>query len=113
MSDLDVHFPTAFDPFAEANVDDSGAGAKEYVHVCIQQKNGVLVQWYCYLRSRTKPGYLTRRWLENKCFEFPSSGTVSLCSNILYLQLLYQPSHRHWFILFFHLTPCFSFFCCD
>lgn len=62
MSDLDVHFPTAFGewinwfhtflnydlclnvfyagPFAEANVDDSGAGAKEYVRVCIQQKNG-------------------------------------------------------------------------
>ncbi|KAL4390084.1 hypothetical protein AHAS_Ahas03G0109700 [Arachis hypogaea] len=28
------------DPFAEANADDSGAGAKEYVHVRIQQRNG-------------------------------------------------------------------------
>ncbi|ONK65509.1 uncharacterized protein A4U43_C07F37840 [Asparagus officinalis] len=40
MSDLDVHIPTAFDPFAEANADDSGAGSKEYVHVRIQQRNG-------------------------------------------------------------------------
>ncbi|CAL9075873.1 unnamed protein product, partial [Musa textilis] len=113
MSDLDVHFPTAFGPVSEANVGDSGAGAKESVRVCIQQKNGVLLQCYCCLRSRTKPGYLTRGWSENKCFEFPSSGTVSLCYTVLFLQLLYPPSHRDWFILFvFHFTPCSSFFCC-
>ena len=40
MSDLDVQIPTAFDPFAEANAEDSGAGTKEYVHVRIQQRNG-------------------------------------------------------------------------
>ncbi|URD74733.1 Protein translation factor SUI1 [Musa troglodytarum] len=40
MSDLDVQLPTAFDPFAEANADDSGVGAKEYVHVRVQQRNG-------------------------------------------------------------------------
>ncbi|XP_010272070.1 PREDICTED: protein translation factor SUI1 homolog [Nelumbo nucifera] len=40
MSDLDVQIPTAFDPFAEANAEDSGAGSKEYVHVRIQQRNG-------------------------------------------------------------------------
>lgn len=32
--------PLVADPFADANADDSGAGAKEYVHVRIQQRNG-------------------------------------------------------------------------
>ncbi|KAK8501748.1 hypothetical protein V6N11_000214 [Hibiscus sabdariffa] len=40
MSDLDVQIPTAFDPFADANADDSGAGSKEYVHIRVQQRNG-------------------------------------------------------------------------
>ncbi|EFJ12966.1 hypothetical protein SELMODRAFT_234882 [Selaginella moellendorffii] len=40
MSDFDIQIPGAFDPFAEANVDDQGAGSKEYVHVRIQQRNG-------------------------------------------------------------------------
>ncbi|KAH7675679.1 Eukaryotic translation initiation factor SUI1 protein [Dioscorea alata] len=40
MSELDAQIPSAFDPFAEANADDSGAGSKEYVHVRIQQRNG-------------------------------------------------------------------------
>ena len=42
MSDLDVQLPSAFDPFAEANAEDSGAGpgAKDYVLVRIQQRNG-------------------------------------------------------------------------
>ncbi|KAK7262643.1 hypothetical protein RJT34_30218 [Clitoria ternatea] len=40
MSELDAQIPTAFDPFAEANADDSGAGSKEYVHIRIQQRNG-------------------------------------------------------------------------
>jgi len=41
MSDLDVQLPSAFDPFAEANAEDSsaGAGSKDYVHVRIQQHN--------------------------------------------------------------------------
>ncbi|KAK3027935.1 hypothetical protein RJ639_039402 [Escallonia herrerae] len=39
MVDIDVQIPTTFDPFAEAT--ESGApGAKEYVHVRIQQRNG-------------------------------------------------------------------------
>ncbi|KAF5728406.1 protein translation factor SUI1 [Tripterygium wilfordii] len=39
MVGLDIQIPTAFDPFAEAK--DSGApGAKEYVHIRIQQRNG-------------------------------------------------------------------------
>ncbi|XP_038690055.1 protein translation factor SUI1 homolog 1-like [Tripterygium wilfordii] len=39
MVELDIQIPTAFDPFAEAA--DSGApGAKEYVHIRIQQRNG-------------------------------------------------------------------------
>ncbi|ONK74974.1 uncharacterized protein A4U43_C03F12010 [Asparagus officinalis] len=40
MSDLEVNIPTAFDPFAEANAEDSGAGSKEYVHIRVQQRNG-------------------------------------------------------------------------
>nr|GLL45704.1 protein translation factor SUI1 homolog 1 [Ipomoea trifida]GMD91789.1 protein translation factor SUI1 homolog 2-like [Ipomoea batatas] len=41
MSELDIHIPTAFDPFADANAaENSGAGAKEYVHIRIQQRNG-------------------------------------------------------------------------
>ncbi|KAM7255330.1 hypothetical protein ACFE04_020571 [Oxalis oulophora] len=40
MSHLDVNIPSAFDPFAEANADNSGAGTKDYVHVRIQQRNG-------------------------------------------------------------------------
>ncbi|KAK6917338.1 SUI1 domain [Dillenia turbinata] len=39
-SELDIQIPTAFDPFAEANADDSGAGTKEYVHIRVQQRNG-------------------------------------------------------------------------
>ncbi|KAE8713670.1 Protein translation factor SUI1-like protein [Hibiscus syriacus] len=40
MSDLDVQIPTAFDPFADANAEDSSAGGKEYVHIRVQQRNG-------------------------------------------------------------------------
>ncbi|EOA17686.1 hypothetical protein CARUB_v10006056mg [Capsella rubella] len=40
MSELDSQVPTAFDPFADANVEDSGAGTKEYVHIRVQQRNG-------------------------------------------------------------------------
>ncbi|KAF2285755.1 hypothetical protein GH714_007647 [Hevea brasiliensis] len=39
MVDLEVQIPTAFDPFVEAK--DTGApGAREYVHIRIQQRNG-------------------------------------------------------------------------
>ncbi|KAL5736031.1 hypothetical protein ACOSQ2_030819 [Xanthoceras sorbifolium] len=40
MSDLDIQIPTAFDPFADANAENSGAGTKEYVHIRVQQRNG-------------------------------------------------------------------------
>ncbi|KAG5021002.1 protein translation factor SUI1 homolog 1-like [Glycine soja] len=40
MSEFDTNIPTAFDPFADANAEDSGAGTKEYVHVRVQQRNG-------------------------------------------------------------------------
>ncbi|KAL6567475.1 hypothetical protein OROGR_001143 [Orobanche gracilis] len=40
MSDLGVQIPTSFDPFADTNAGDSGAGSKEYVHIRIQQRNG-------------------------------------------------------------------------
>ncbi|KAL0406930.1 UNVERIFIED_CONTAM: protein translation factor SUI1 [Sesamum latifolium] len=39
MVEIDLQIPSAFDPFAEAK--DSGRpGAKEYVHIRIQQRNG-------------------------------------------------------------------------
>jgi hypothetical protein len=40
MSDQDIQIPGAFDPFADANAEDSGAGSKDYVHVRVQQRNG-------------------------------------------------------------------------
>ncbi|KAK4845910.1 hypothetical protein QYF36_010533 [Acer negundo] len=40
MSEFDTTVPTAFDPFAEANAEDSGAGSKDYVHIRVQQRNG-------------------------------------------------------------------------
>ncbi|KAH7434626.1 hypothetical protein KP509_06G026700 [Ceratopteris richardii] len=40
MSELDVELSGSFDPFAEASGEDSTAGAKDYVHVRIQQRNG-------------------------------------------------------------------------
>ena len=39
MVDLDIQIPTAFDPFTEAKESDA-PGAKEYVHIRIQQRNG-------------------------------------------------------------------------
>ncbi|KAJ7540969.1 hypothetical protein O6H91_10G039300 [Diphasiastrum complanatum] len=40
MSDLDIQIPGTYDPFAEANAEDTGAGSKDYVHVRVQQRNG-------------------------------------------------------------------------
>ncbi|CAF2315377.1 hypothetical protein YC2023_121698 [Brassica napus] len=40
MSELDSQVSTAFDPFADANAEDSGAGTKEYVHIRVHQRNG-------------------------------------------------------------------------
>lgn len=41
MVDFEVEIPTAFDPFAEAELTDATAGStKEYVHIRIQQRNG-------------------------------------------------------------------------
>ncbi|KAG5017521.1 hypothetical protein JHK85_023657 [Glycine max] len=39
MVDLEIQVPSAFDPFAEARESDA-PGAKEYVHIRIQQRNG-------------------------------------------------------------------------
>jgi translation initiation factor 1 len=38
----DTEIPASFDPFSEANVEDSGVGSKGsgYVHVRVQQRNG-------------------------------------------------------------------------
>eukprot|EP01018_Ginkgo_biloba_P033928 Gb_09385 [translate_table: standard] len=73
MSDLDVQIPGAFDPFAEANAEDSGAGSKEYVHVRIQQRNG--------RKSLTTVQGLKKEFSYNKILkdlkkEFCCNGTV-------------------------------------
>ncbi|XP_028549635.1 protein translation factor SUI1 homolog 2 isoform X1 [Dendrobium catenatum] len=73
MSGLDVQLPTAFDPFAEANAEDSAVGAKEYVHVRIQQRNG--------RKSLTTVQGLRKEYSYNKILkdlkkEFCCNGTV-------------------------------------
>ncbi|ONM37220.1 GOS2-like protein [Zea mays] len=75
MSDLDVQLPSAFDPFAEANAEDSsaGAGSKDYVHVRIQQRNG--------RKSLTTVQGLKKEYSYNKILkdlkkEFCCNGTV-------------------------------------
>ncbi|KAJ8459067.1 hypothetical protein OPV22_031993 [Ensete ventricosum] len=73
MSDLDVHIPTAFDPFADANAEDSGAGTKEYVHIRVQQRNG--------RKSLTTVQGLKKEFSYNKILkdlkkEFCCNGTV-------------------------------------
>jgi translation initiation factor 1 len=75
MSDLDVTLPSAFDPFAEANAEDAGAGpgAKDYVHVRIQQRNG--------RKSLTTVQGLKKEYSYNKILkdlkkEFCCNGTV-------------------------------------
>ncbi|XP_041008674.1 protein translation factor SUI1 homolog isoform X1 [Juglans microcarpa x Juglans regia] len=73
MSELNDQIPTAFDPFAEANAEDSGAGTKEYVHVRIQQRNG--------RKSLTTVQGLKKEYSYNKILkdlkkEFCCNGTV-------------------------------------
>ncbi|KAK6946850.1 SUI1 domain [Dillenia turbinata] len=73
MSDLDIQIPTAFDPFTEANADDSGAGSKEYVHIRVQQRNG--------RKSLTTVQGLKKEFSYNKILkdlkkEFCCNGTV-------------------------------------
>lgn len=73
MSDLDLQVPSAFDPFADANADDSGAGSKEYVHIRIQQRNG--------RKSLTTVQGLKKEFSYNKILkdlkkEFCCNGTV-------------------------------------
>ncbi|KAK7312894.1 hypothetical protein VNO77_37124 [Canavalia gladiata] len=73
MSELDAQIPTTFDPFAEANADDSGAGSKEYVHIRVQQRNG--------RKSLTTVQGLKKEFSYNKILkdlkkEFCCNGTV-------------------------------------
>ncbi|KAJ9672044.1 hypothetical protein PVL29_025615 [Vitis rotundifolia] len=73
MSELDIQIPTAFDPFAEANAEDSGAGSKDYVHIRIQQRNG--------RKSLTTVQGLRKEFSYNKILkdlkkEFCCNGTV-------------------------------------
>ncbi|KAG6572304.1 hypothetical protein SDJN03_29032, partial [Cucurbita argyrosperma subsp. sororia] len=73
MSEFNVQIPSAFDPFADANAEDSGAGAKEYVHVRIQQRNG--------RKSLTTVQGLKKEFSYNKILkdlkkEFCCNGTV-------------------------------------
>ncbi|CAL9103906.1 unnamed protein product [Musa textilis] len=73
MSDLEAQIPSAFDPFADANADDSGAGTKDYVHIRIQQRNG--------RKSLTTVQGLEKEFSYNKILkdlkkEFCCNGTV-------------------------------------
>ncbi|CAI9088393.1 OLC1v1022702C1 [Oldenlandia corymbosa var. corymbosa] len=40
MVDIDVQIPSAFDPFAGIDDETVAPGAKEYVHIRVQQRNG-------------------------------------------------------------------------
>ncbi|KAA8526489.1 hypothetical protein F0562_008308 [Nyssa sinensis] len=73
MSELNAQIPTTFDPFADANAEDSGAGTKEYVHVRVQQRNG--------RKSLTTVQGLKKEFSYNKILkdlkkEFCCNGTV-------------------------------------
>ncbi|KAF4394442.1 hypothetical protein G4B88_018592 [Cannabis sativa] len=73
MSELEHQVPSAFDPFADASADDSGAGSKEYVHVRVQQRNG--------RKSLTTVQGLKKDYSYNKILkdlkkEFCCNGTV-------------------------------------
>ncbi|KAI3675561.1 hypothetical protein L1987_85151 [Smallanthus sonchifolius] len=73
MSELDLQIPSAFDPFAESNVEDSGAGSKDYVHIRIHQRNG--------RKSLTTVQGLKKEFSYNKILkdfkkEFCCNGTV-------------------------------------
>ncbi|KAL2943770.1 Protein translation factor SUI1-like protein 2 [Bienertia sinuspersici] len=73
MSDIDVQIPAAFDPFADANAENSGAGSKEYVHIRVQQRNG--------RKSLTTVQGLKKEFSYNKILkdlkkEFCCNGTV-------------------------------------
>ncbi|CAL9013785.1 unnamed protein product [Prunus brigantina] len=73
MSEFDTQVPSAFDPFADANAEDSGAGTKEYVHVRVQQRNG--------RKSLTTVQGLKKEYSYNKILkdlkkEFCCNGTV-------------------------------------
>ncbi|XP_073311730.1 protein translation factor SUI1 homolog isoform X1 [Primulina huaijiensis] len=72
MSDFDIQTP-AFDPFADANAENSGAGSKDYVHVRVQQRNG--------RKSLTTVQGLNKEFSYNKILkdlkkEFCCNGTV-------------------------------------
>lgn len=61
------------DPFADANAQNSGAGAKEYVHIRVQQRNG--------RKSLTTVQGLKKEFSYNKILkdlkkEFCCNGTV-------------------------------------
>nr|GLL17713.1 Protein translation factor SUI1-like [Ipomoea trifida] len=73
MSELDLQTPAAFDPFAEANAESSGAGSKDYVHIRVQQRNG--------RKSLTTVQGLKKEFSYNKILkdlkkEFCCNGTV-------------------------------------
>lgn len=73
MSDFEAQVPTAFDPFAEANAENEGAGIKDYIHVRVQQRNG--------RKSLTTVQGLKKQYSYNKILkdlkkEFCCNGTV-------------------------------------
>ncbi|CAN7121583.1 unnamed protein product, partial [Brassica rapa subsp. narinosa] len=76
MSELNSQVSTAFDPFADANAEDSGAGTKEYVHIRVQQRNG--------RKSLTKKEYIYSKILKDFKKKFCCNGTLVADTIIAY-----------------------------
>ncbi|GAV73667.1 SUI1 domain-containing protein [Cephalotus follicularis] len=73
MSQIDIQIPTSFDPFDEVVTANSVAGANEYVHLRVQQRNG--------RKSLTTVQGLKKEFSYNKILkdlkkEFCCNGTV-------------------------------------
>ncbi|XP_057950613.1 protein translation factor SUI1 homolog 1 isoform X1 [Malania oleifera] len=120
MSELDHQIPTTFDPFAEANAEDSGAGSKEYVHIRIQQRNG--------RKSLTTVQGLKKEYSYNKILkdlkkEFCCNGTVVQdpeLGQVIQLQgdqrknvstFLVQVIVRLWLVIVFVEILCIVYMC--
>ena len=79
------------DPFADANAENSGAGAKDYVHIRVQQRNG--------RKSLTTVQGLNKQFSYNKILkdlkkEFCCNGTVVQdpeLGQVSYMSCKYSP----------------------
>nr|DAD39151.1 TPA_asm: hypothetical protein HUJ06_013474 [Nelumbo nucifera] len=69
---MSVQILTVFHPFIEANAEDSHVGAKEYVHGCIQQRNGRKIQTV----QSFKKEFSNFKILKDLKMEFCCNGTI-------------------------------------